>query len=191
MSATANPRATHFTTMTWVLVVFFSPHCWADEPQGYVNLSYTHEGISNDNYDPPAKDDNGFTVGMGYQFNQHFALEANYHDLGGQSGISMTSTTREFNYDADGFSLSAVGIYPFDSFYLYAKVGALASSVEGVYRHLQNSVIDESGTALLYGAGMGYAVNDHLSFTLEYMQSELGGSFESVENLSAGIKLSF
>lgn len=109
--------------------------------------------------------DTGYKVQVGYQFNQHFAVEGGYTDLGEQiykaryediaSGKEKTT--------AEGWNLDAVLTLPVNSgVSLFAKVGAISAKLE---RKVSLTVFDDSGSAseketkVAAKAGVGIAYN--------------------------------
>lgn len=105
-------------------------------------------------------DDNDlFGAALGYQFNQFFALEAEYIDFG-------SFGTDDVDGKLKAGALSLIGRIPLtDSFGIYGKAGAFAPSFDV-------SAFDEKETyddiSPLVGAGVDFRVSQHLTAFAEY-----------------------
>lgn len=136
--------------------------------------------------------DTGYKVQAGYKFNENFAVEGGYVDLGRMNydtGITSTSP-RAFTINGDagaelqayGFNVEAVGILPLSyGISLFGKAGAIIAHTESdasVTATISNGVdtesVDEDGhkteTSLKPTVGVGFSVdlNETLSARLEY-----------------------
>ncbi|HSS66877.1 MAG TPA: outer membrane beta-barrel protein, partial [Gammaproteobacteria bacterium] len=91
--------------------------------------------------------DVGFKVFGGFKFNQYFAAEAGYADLGevSASAPGVTATA-----EVDGFQVAAVGSYPIEQVSLLAKVGIYAWDGE-ISTNVGN--FDDDGTDIMFGLG--------------------------------------
>mgnify|MGYP000088377180 CR=1 FL=1 len=100
-----------------------------------------------------------FGVGLGYQFNQFFALEAEYIDFGNFGEDDVEGKLK-------GFGLGAVGRLPLtDSFGLYGKAGAFASAFD-VDAFNESETYDE--VSPFVGAGVDFRVTPALTAFAEY-----------------------
>jgi OOP family OmpA-OmpF porin len=148
--------------------------------------------------------DSGYKLQVGYQFNQNFAVEGGYIDLGelvykARVTDGFDSVGARLKTEAHGFNVSAVGILPLGSFSLFAKVGVIDAkveskgSVEGV-----GNVASEDSTDVkpLFGLGAGYSFGDHLGVRVEWERfSNLGDDDSTgegdVDLVSAGLIFKF
>lgn len=98
-------------------------------------------------------------VGLGYQFNPMFALEAEYIDFGNFGNDDVEGKLK-------GVGLSAVGRLPVtESFGVYGKVGAFASAFD-VDAFNEDETYDEVSPFL--GAGVDFRVTPQLTAFAEY-----------------------
>ncbi|HDZ37922.1 MAG TPA: porin family protein [Marinobacter sp.] len=100
-----------------------------------------------------------YGAGVGYQFNEFFALEAAYIDFGNFGKDDVDGKLK-------GGSLVAIGRLPLtDSFGVYAKAGAFAAA-------LDVDAFDESETyddiSPVIGAGVDFRITERLTTFLEY-----------------------
>jgi len=142
--------------------VFAAPAAFAqgstdrDEAGPYIKGSYggykAHGGEFDDSNDL-------YGAGLGYQFNQFFALEANYVDFG---NFGKDDTRAKLK----GGALVAIGRLPVtDSFGVYAKAGAFAAALD-VDAFNEDETYDDVSPVI--GAGVDFRITDHLTTFLEY-----------------------
>lgn len=97
--------------------------------------------------------DKGMKVFGGIELYQHFNLEVSYVDLG---SISASAGSLSVSSEADGLSLSGIGLIPLpgDVFFLTAKAGLfrwdLSSKLSGTGGSL---TVSDNGIDLVYGVG--------------------------------------
>ncbi|MDG5498446.1 porin family protein [Marinobacter sp. BGYM27] len=141
--------------------VFAAPSVWADKYENdsgfYVGGSYggykSHGGEFDDKNDL-------FGGQVGYQFNEYFALEADYLDFG------EFGEDDEVNGDLKGLGLAVRGRLPItDSFGVYAKAGAFASALD-VDAFDEDETYDE--VSPFVGAGVDFRISEMLSAYAEY-----------------------
>ena len=100
-----------------------------------------------------------FGVGLGYQFNQFFALEAEYIDFGNFGDDDVDGKLK-------GTSLGLIGRLPLpDLFGVYAKAGAFAPSFD-VDAFDESETYDEVNPFV--GAGVDFRVTEQLTAFAEY-----------------------
>tara|TARA_R110002110_G_C13412231_1_gene713725 strand:+ start:419 stop:997 length:579 start_codon:yes stop_codon:yes gene_type:complete len=100
-----------------------------------------------------------YGVGLGYQFNEFFALEAAYIDFGNFGEDDAKGKLK-------GGSLVAIGRLPLtDSFSVYAKAGAFAAALD-VDAFDEDETYDDVSPVV--GAGVDFRITEHLTTFLEY-----------------------
>lgn len=115
--------------------------------------------------------DNAYRLGLGYQFNQNFGLEANYVDFG-KATATGTVLGVPFASDASvtAFQLSATGSLPFnESFAVIGKIGAAHASVDASATALGiTAAASANSTELTYGIGVRYNINKTMAIRAQY-----------------------
>jgi len=109
---------------------------------------------------PNASETNtAFGLFGGYSFNQYIAAEVGYVDLG-----KAASDQIKFN----AFYVTAVGSYPFNQqFSLFGKLGMASTKEEGLG-------LSETRSALTYGLGGQFNLNQSVGFRLGYDRYSFG-----------------
>lgn len=138
-------------------------------------------------------DDNGgsFSLGAGFTFSQHFAIEVAYQDFGSQYGetdcppfyacLVIPVTTQA---DMTAVSLSVTGgLALSDSLDGYGRVGFARwdLSFDGI-----SAAFDDSGEDLLYGAGLRWTLDDRWKIFAEYARVDL-----DLDTASLGVNYRF
>ena len=142
--------------------VFTAPAVWAqdsvsrDQSGPYISGSYggykSHGGEFEDENDL-------LGAALGYQFNEFFALEAEYIDFGNFGDDEVEGKLK-------GVGLSAIGRLPLtQSFGVYAKAGAFASAFD-VEAFDESETYDEVNPFV--GAGVDFRVTEQLTAFAEY-----------------------
>ena len=142
--------------------VFTAPAVWAqdsvsrDQSGPYISGSYggykSHGGEFEDENDL-------LGAALGYQFNEFFALEAEYIDFGNFGDDEVEGKLK-------GAGLSAIGRLPLtQSFGVYAKAGAFASAFD-VEAFDESETYDE--VSPFVGAGVDFRVTPALTAFAEY-----------------------
>ncbi|QBM18838.1 hypothetical protein MARI_29810 [Marinobacter sp. JH2] len=142
--------------------VLTAPAVWAqdnasrDSSGPYISGSYggykSHGGDFDDKNDM-------LGAGLGYQFNEFFALEAEYIDFGNFGDDEVEGKLK-------GVGLSAIGRLPLtQSFGVYAKAGAFASAFD-VDAFDDSETYDEVNPFV--GAGVDFRVTQQLTAFAEY-----------------------
>lgn len=131
--------------------------------------------------------DFAWKVFLGYQFNDHFALEAAYVDLGSTSATFTGNVSSSSVFDGPegisgmasrditGVALWGVGILPLQhGFSFFGKVGAFrwhdddhASATLEFGRDVSGTQ-HRTGTDIAIGAGAGYDIGNHIGVRLEW-----------------------
>ena len=114
-------------------------------------------------------DKNSFAAGIftGYQFNENFALEAAYLDLGdAKASYLENANTHKYTGSMKGLELSALGsIYLADKLAAFAKAGVFNWHGENKGPFNKTKADDWSPTV---GAGITYQLNDSWQARFEY-----------------------
>lgn len=150
------------------------------------------------------KRDTAYKVQIGYQFNQYFAVEGGYIDLGAAEYKAEIDggATGKVEYETTGVNIGAVAVMPLtSSFSLLAKFGLIRSDVDFTVRASAGSVSaseTESGTQIdtYVGLGAQYAFTDNFAARVEYDNyNNVGDDNKTgeakVKLLSAGLVVKF
>ncbi len=121
------------------------------------------------------EEDVAFKVYGGYRFNQHFAIEGGYVNLGSsQYDATFTGGSAEVDWKSHGIFVEAVGFLPLsDAFSLLGKGGVYFSenevdvSASGPGGNAVSSV-DDNEVNLVLGLGAEYAFNDSFAMRAEW-----------------------
>lgn len=112
----------------------------------------------------------GWSAGVGYAFTDHFAVQADWIDLGQDHfatdcpppNICLVVNSDEV--DLTGYALSAVGRWPVgERFDVFGKLGVI-----GWDSDFDTRPLDQSGEDLLIGIGCGFNVSPHWRLALQY-----------------------
>jgi OOP family OmpA-OmpF porin len=148
----------------------------ADENQGFYlgagvgqfNLEVDDiSDISSETFD---SDDTSLKIFGGWRFNPYFSAELAYIDFGGpEDTISTTLGDVNADIEISGFAPYLVGTLPLGIFELFAKVGYYFYDADITLSDQSGSLSDDvSDEDLVYGAGVGLVLFDHLDARLEY-----------------------
>lgn len=157
-----NPTTRFACATVLTASAFAAPAAWAqdgvdrEQTGPYISGSYggykSHGGEFEDENDM-------LGAAVGYQFNQFFALEAEYIDFGNFGDDEVEGKLK-------GAGLSAIGRLPLtDSFGVYGKVGAFASAFD-VDAFDEDETYDE--VSPFVGAGVDFRVTRQLTAFAEY-----------------------
>lgn len=134
-----------------------------------------------------------YGAGIGYQFNEFFALEAAYIDFGNFGEDDSRAKLK-------GGSLVAIGRLPVtNSFGVYAKAGAFAAALD-VDAFDEEETYDDVSPVI--GAGVDFRITEHLSTFLEYnrynvdidkkdFHNNLSNDNPKFDTAQVGLKLQF
>jgi OOP family OmpA-OmpF porin len=160
--------------------------------QPYIGFSAGQADVAEDQVIPGLLDpggrvdgkDGAFKLFGGYQFNQNFALEAAFVDLGDVSyNGSFTDSLGTVpvtggRIQNSGLNLSAVGVVPLgQSFVLFGKVGMFlwyseATDVTGGFAFRS----EEDGADLSLGLGASVAIGQRVSLRAEWERFDLSNT---------------
>jgi OmpA-OmpF porin, OOP family len=148
------------------------------QPGFYAGAGFGSTKIDDDGFDDIDFDDSdtGFKVFGGYSFNQNFAIEATYFDLGEASGSFGVGDN--FDVGISGLGVSAVGVLPLgDMFSVFGKVGYASYDIDA---HVEIAGVG-SGSASESESDMTFGVGAALSFG----QFEARAEYEAI-NVDGG-----
>lgn len=182
---------------------------------GDVGRSNIDTGLSSDANFKVDESDTSYKIGIGYQVNQYFSVEAGYADLG-ETTLSTNAPYSEviygsnvtidgkFGLDAAGFFVGAKGSYPVtNEIGVYAKAGLIAwesdlsysgsVTVDGDTLTGSGSEEASDGTDPYIGLGASYSINDNLSVQGEWSRYMLDfeGEDADIDVFSVGVAYAF
>ncbi|RUO69298.1 OmpA family protein [Pseudidiomarina salinarum] len=144
----------------------------------------------------------GYKIFAGYKFNQHFALEGGYFNLGefNYTATTVPAGTKTGELDFRGWNLDLIGMYPLtERSSLFARIGA----------HNSKSTVDFVGTGAVnvftphyqktsthykVGAGYQYQVNDSVALRFEverYRMDDAVGNRGDIDLYSVNVLFRF
>lgn len=147
---------------------------------------YFTASIGQSDVDVPGFDKGtSFSLGGGYSFNQNFAAEISYIDL----GDSEDDIAPVWTISADGLLMNVVGKAPFNEKVSgFAKLGMFAW--DATLDEAGTGQIDsDDGTDLFYGIGIMFNANEKMTLNFQYLMFELDDV--DVDNISVGINVGF
>jgi len=148
------------------------------QPGFYAGAGIGSTKIDDDGFDDVDFDDSdtGFKIFGGYSWNQNFAAEVTYFDLGEASGSFGVGDN--FDVGVSGFGVSAVGTLPLgDMFSLFGKIGYASYDIDA---HVELAGVG-SGSASQSESDMTYGLGAALSFG----QFEARAEYEAI-NVDGG-----
>ncbi|MBT8132399.1 MAG: porin family protein, partial [Gammaproteobacteria bacterium] len=161
--------------------------------QGYflVSAGKTDADFRTTSADAVQGDDTSFELGVGFAFNENFAIEASYQDFGEPDGfagcppdvlcIAIVPFARE-PVSLNGWSAALRGAVPLTgSLSAFGKIGFLSWDTSAT-----NQGLNASGTDLLYAVGVAADLNDRVSLQLSWEQAEL-----DIETVKLGMRFNF
>jgi outer membrane immunogenic protein len=146
---------------------------FADEEKGlYLGAGVGQFSLGIDNFqditgDDFDEEDTSFKVFGGWRFGGFLAAELAYIDFGGpEDTVNILGTPVDAQVEISGFAPYLVGTLELGIFELFAKVGYYFYDIDAEAGGVEaDSVSDED---LVYGAGLGVVLFDHLDARLEY-----------------------
>ncbi|MBU2711355.1 outer membrane beta-barrel protein [Zooshikella harenae] len=124
--------------------------------------------------------DQGYKAFAGYRFNDFFALQGGYYDLGkatadAENGYKGSWETGHGSREIKGYALQLVTLYPADEYLdIKAMIGAFhwQSDTSATGYSVNHAVFsydnNERGTDLMYGVGVNIHLTNQLSLGLDY-----------------------
>lgn len=146
--------------------------------------------------------DTGFKVFGAYQFNENFALEGGYFDLGefGFLATTVPPGTLSGTIKATGWNLDAVGILPFtEKFSAFGRLGLNYADVKDSFAgtgavSVLLPTAKESGASYKIGVGLQYDFTERLGMRAEverYRLDDAVGNMSDIDLLSLGLVFRF
>lgn len=172
---------------------------WSDIDNGGVRSAATAAGSTVSTFSDE-DDDTAWKVLGGYSFNQNFALEASWFDLGEfgfNAGLTPAATVNGRS-EISGYGLDLVGTWPMaERLSFLARLGINNTKVEQRFSNtlggrLPNGSDRDVNETL--GLGLQYAVNDRFNLRTEYTRYGIDDSRvteDSVDALTVGFTYKF
>lgn len=152
---------------------------------GSLGTTQVRESFSGVRWEP-----SGTSYGIygGYQFNDYFALQAGYLDLGSfDDSIVINGTSINIAGDVDGFTVAAVARVPFGKrFDAHAKLGWY--SYDATIR-IDGVGDSTSESDVFFGIGLGLGLTEKVSLNLDAQRYKLSAVHANV--LSLGLQVNF
>jgi opacity protein-like surface antigen len=157
--------------LAMALVAFGAAPAFADNERGlYIGAGVGQFNVEIDNLDELGdtvesfdSDDTTYKVFGGWRFAPFFAVELDYIDLGApEDTVGSTRLEAEIN----GVAPYLIGTLPVGPIELFARVGYYFYDIELNAQDIGS--IDDSNEDLVYGAGLGITLFEHLHARLEY-----------------------
>ncbi len=141
--------------------------------------------------------DTAANVYVGYQFNENFAVEGGYHDLGSiNSMVGNCSSPEPIDPSADGLSVSVLGRAPVsDRVAVFGRAGAMFWNMD-VDASANAPAVSDNGVSPLAGVGVGVAISERIEGRVEYNRFFDVGEQETtgqtdIDTLTAGVAVKF
>lgn len=167
----------------------------ANVDEGEITKNLTNPSYSDD------ESDFGYKLFGGYLFNENFALEGGYFDLGKfDYSITTLSGSAAGDIEIMGLNLDAVGILPItEDFSAFGRVGVIYAQAKDSFGTTGNiSILDtspkESDFNYKLGVGLQYAITDAVAVRLEaerYRINDAVGNDGDVDLFSIGLTYRF
>jgi OOP family OmpA-OmpF porin len=147
------------------------------QPGFYVGAGVGTTKVSDDAFDGSGIDDSdtGFKLFGGYDFNQNFAVEVSYLDLG---EASISDAGDSLTVGVTALTASAVGRLPVsDMFALYGKLGYASYDVKARFSvaGFGSGSGSDSDSDLIYGVGGALSFGGNFEARLEYEALNVDG----------------
>jgi OOP family OmpA-OmpF porin len=148
------------------------------------------------------KEDTGYKLFGGYQFNRNFSLEGGYYNLGkfGFTAITVPAGTLKGDIKLQGINLDAVGILPFtEKFSGFGRVGVIYNEAKDSFSGTGAvNVLDPSPSKLdtnyKFGLGLQYDFTQKIAMRVEaerYRINDAVGNQGDVDLVSVGLIFRF
>ncbi|MCG8427620.1 MAG: porin family protein [Chromatiales bacterium] len=139
---------------------------------------------------------------LGYEFNQHLAVEAGYVSFGDVDINSVVTApvtgTVKSSTEVDGFTLGVrAGMPVTEKVLLFAKAGVFVWDAEwkttaSLSTGVGSSSFDDDGSDFTYGLGAAMAINKNMDVRIDWDRYDLGGDADLKYNIySIGMNYRF
>jgi OOP family OmpA-OmpF porin len=146
--------------------------------------------------------DTGFKVYGGYQFNDYFAIEGGYFDLGkfGYNATTIPAGTLNGNISLKGLNFDVIGFLPLTSdFSLFGRVGVNYANAKDNFNStgliaVTNPDPSKKDVNYKFGLGLQYRITQALATRLEierYRVDDAIGNKGDIDQLSIGLVYRF
>ena len=182
-----NFNAKFLPLFSFVLVLFLATTVSAKDVGPYVNANIGKTDVDVDMLD--FDKGTSFSFGVGYSFNKHVSVEANYIDFGDMED----DIDPVFTLSGDALVVSAIGKIPFsDNFSGFARLGFFSWDAE-VNAAGFGEIASDDGTDLTYGLGLLIDFNENISGLIQYQKFDFETDGEDIDadNLSLGLQVFF
>ncbi len=152
---------------------------------GSVGTAAIDEAVDGFRFD---SDSTSYRLYGGYQFNEYFAVEAGYMDLGTfDEQILQGGVVVPVSADADGFTFAARASVPLgQKFAVHGTVGSFFWDGANRIADINDNVSDSN---IFFGAAASFAVTNNVSLRAEATQYEFDGVNSNV--FALGFQLNF
>jgi OOP family OmpA-OmpF porin len=118
---------------------------------------------------------NAMKLFAGWNFNRYFAVQGDYVDFGDSSGFVSPSV--QGTNDVQGLALSVVGTIPIGPLELFGRVGVMFYEID---MNLSGGrLVDDSGSDMVWSAGLGIDIKDRVNLRLEYEEIDIAALDEA------------
>jgi OmpA-OmpF porin, OOP family len=112
---------------------------------------------------------NAMKVFAGWNFNRYFAVQGDYVDFGDSSGFVSPSV--QGTNDVQGLAPSIVGTIPIGPIELFGRLGVMFYEID--MNLTGGRLIDDSGSDMVWSAGLGLDIKDRVNLRLEYEEIDI------------------
>ena len=173
-------------TLVMVILVCAPIVCGAADLSPYLGGTIG-QGVDIEGIDEVGADtsDTSYKLFGGVGIGENLAVEIAFHDFGTTSCCGPSYADLGFVRSGDGFSTSALALWPIHRFRLYARAGLLWWDVDGSDLTIEGRLpYSDSGVDLIVGLGSDFLVMDRLRVRLEWERFEIDR--EAADSVSIG-----
>lgn len=160
-------------TLPALVLLLSSVAAFADNEKGlYVGAGVGQFNVKIDDFEDAVNtvedfdsDDTSFRIFGGWRFSPYIAVDLAYIDFGGPDDDVNGQNVKA---EIDGFAPAVYGTLPLGPIELFAKVGYLFYDLDVKIGGEEIASASGSDEDLIYGAGVGITLFEHLNARLEY-----------------------